>query len=169
MAPPRTSVILEAEINEYTARQRSLIIRHVNKHRIVALIEILSPGNKASDYAFQSFLVKVGGALYQGIHVLLVDLHPPTPRDPRGIHSAVWESLHAGSFLPPANHLLTLVSHNAGARMTAYVEPITVGQELPAMPLFLEKEFCVEVPLEATYRAAWEGTPAIYREVLSAQ
>src|SRR5262245_34699238 len=59
MAPPQTSVVVEAEINEYTARQRSLIIRHVSRHRIVALLEILSPGNKASDYAFQSLLVKV--------------------------------------------------------------------------------------------------------------
>jgi hypothetical protein len=168
MAPPQTSVVVEAEINEYTARQRSLIIRHVSRHRIVALLEILSPGNKASDYAFQSLLVKVGGALHQGIHVVLVDLHPPTPRDPRGVHAAVWESLHAGSSGPPEGRPLTLVSYRAGARTTAYVEPLAVGQELPAIPLFLEPEWHVWVPLEGTYRAAWEGTPGFYRDILSA-
>jgi hypothetical protein len=168
MAPPRTSVVVEAEISEYTARQRSLIIRHVSRHRIVALVEILSPGNKASDYAFQSLLVKVGGALYHGIHLLLVDLHPPTPREPRGIHAAVWESLHAGSFAPPEDRPLTLVSYRAGARKAAFVEPVALGQELPAMPLFLEQGWHVLVPLESTYRAAWEGTRAFSRDILEA-
>jgi hypothetical protein len=168
LAPPQTTLTFRAEINEYTARQRSVVIRHTSNHRIVALLEILSPGNKASEYAFQSLLMKVGGALYRGIHVLLVDLHPPTPRDPRGVHAAVWETLRAGSYTPAPDRPLTLVSYEAAPVKMAYVEPLAVGQVLPEMPLFLEVGMHIQVPLEAIYQAAWAGTPAIYQKILEA-
>jgi hypothetical protein len=167
MAPPQTSFKFRAEINEYTARQREIVIRHARNHRIVALIEIVSPGNKSSDYAFTQLLTIVGGALYRGIHVLLLDLIPPTPRDPHGIHAAVWEALRAGTFLPPPERPLTLVSYEAGPIKAAFVEPIAVGQTLPAMPLFVEIGWHVPVPLEATYQNAWEGTPEYFRDILT--
>jgi hypothetical protein len=164
--PPAATYTFRAEINEYTARQRSLIIRHVSDNRIVALIEILSPGNKASDYAFTQLLVKIGGALYQRIHVLIIDLHPPTPRDLNGIHAAVWENLQAGTFVPPSDRTLTLVSYEAGLSTTAHVEPLRVGSTLPDMPLFLAQGWHVMVPLESTYREAWEGVPDFIRGIL---
>ena len=34
------------------------------------------------------------------------------------------------------------------------------------MERFLTEEVCFPVPLEATYRAAWEAVPAYWREVL---
>ena len=34
------------------------------------------------------------------------------------------------------------------------------------MPLFLEPEMYVNVPLEATYRAAYRGVPRRWRQVL---
>jgi hypothetical protein len=166
LAPPRTSLTFRTEISEYTARQRSLIIRHARNHRIIALIEVLSAGNKASEYAFQTLIDKVLGALAQGIHVLLVDLHPPTPRDPEGIHAAVWQALHAGTITAPADRRLTLASYEAGAIKNAYVEPLAVGMTLPAMPLYLWRGFYVLVPLEETYQAAWEGVPELFREIL---
>jgi hypothetical protein len=160
---------LQAEINEYTLRQRSVIIRHARNHRIVALIEILSPGNKGSEYAFSQLLAKIGGALYRGIHLLVIDLLPPTPRDPYGIHAAIWEAIRAGTFIPPEGRPLTLVSYDAGPHKTAYVEPLAVGQMLPSMSLFLEAGYYVAVPLEATYQTAWEGTPALFRDVLTGE
>jgi hypothetical protein len=166
LAPPQTTLTFRTEISEYTTRQRSLIIRHTRNHRIVALIEILSPGNKASEYAFQTLLDKVIGALAQGIHVLLVDLVPPTPRDPQGIHVAVWQGLHAGPITVPADRPLTLASYEAGANKNAYVEPLAVGMSLPPMPLFLRPGCHVKVPLEDTYQSAWLGVPAIFREDL---
>ena len=45
---------------------------------------------------------------------------------------------------------------------------MAVGDTLPEMPLFLTPEVYVPVPLEATYRAAWEGVPEFWRDVLSA-
>ncbi len=166
-APPKVTHIVRPPIDEYVFKRRSVVIRHVSNHRIIALIEILSPGNKASRHAFRSFLDKVEAALAHGIHLLLIDLHPPGPRDPRGVHGALWERLFVDPVSPPEKPL-TLAAYAAGPVPTAYLEPIAVGDALPDMPLFLAPEQYVNVPLESTYSAAFQGVPRYYRTILEA-
>ncbi len=72
----------------YARVQRTIVIRHTSDDRIVAMIEVLSHGNKSSRHAIRSFLDKAVAALDGGVHLLLVDVHPPGPRDPQGIHGA---------------------------------------------------------------------------------
>lgn len=169
VAPPKVRLTVRAEIDEYAIRQRTVVIRHRSNHRIVALIEILSSGNKASRHAFREFLDKAATALAHRIHLLLIDLHPPGPRDPRGIHGALWERLtDEDPYQPPADKPLTLAAYSAGPVKTAYVEPVAVGDVLPEMPLFLDPDQYVNVPLEATYRSAYEGVPRFYRSILEA-
>lgn len=48
----------------------------------------------------------------------------------------------------------------------AYVEPTAVGRELIDMPLFLEPEIDVNVPLEATYVAAYRDVANRWKRVL---
>ena len=48
----------------------------------------------------------------------------------------------------------------------AYIEPVGLGDVLPDMPLYLEPEAYVPVPLEATYQAAFDVMPARWRSVL---
>jgi hypothetical protein len=48
----------------------------------------------------------------------------------------------------------------------AYVQPIAAGDALPDMPLFLTAEEYINVPLETTYRAAYEGVPRFYKDIL---
>jgi hypothetical protein len=43
---------------------------------------------------------------------------------------------------------------------------VAVGDELPDMPLFLEPESYVQVPLASTYQAAWAGVPDYWRNQL---
>ncbi len=107
-----------------------------------------------------------GGALARGIHLLLIDLHPPTPRDSQGIHGALWEQFAGDPYEPPADKPLTLAAYDAGPVKTAYVDPVAVGDVLPEMPLFLAPEQYVNVPLEATYRAAYERVPRFYSNLL---
>jgi len=59
----------------------------------------------------------------------------------------------------PANKPLTLLSFSAGRENTAYVEPLSVGDELLPMPLFLNSDLYVPVPLAATYQASWNAFP----------
>lgn len=166
VAPPKVRVTVRAETDSYAEKRRTLVIRHVSGHRIIALVEILSPGNKATRRSLRTFLDRAAACLNQGIHLLLVDLFPPTPRDPHGIHCAFWEEYLGESCQPLDDKPLTLAAYSAGDVKTAYVEPVAVGDPLPDMPLFLDPEQYINVPLESTYRAAYEGVPRFYREML---
>jgi hypothetical protein len=168
LAPPKVRLMVRAEIDAYTLKRRTVAIRHVSNHRLVALIEILSLGNKSSRHALRAFLDKAQSALAHGIHLLLIDLFPPGPRDPQGIHGALWERLTGDPNSQAADQPLTLAAYVAGPVPTAYVEPVAVGDALPDMPLFLDPEQYIYVPLAATYRAAYEGVPRYYRTILEA-
>jgi len=165
-APPKVRFTAELESDSYAARARRVAIRHGSDDRVVALIEILSPGNKSSRTAFQTFLNKAVAALRQGCHLLLIDLLPPGPRDPQGIHGALWAELGGAPYVAPPDKPFTLAAYSAGARKTAYVEPMAVGDLLTPMPLFLTASTYVPVPLEETYQAAYRGVPRRWREVL---
>jgi hypothetical protein len=61
---------------------------------------------------------------------------------------------------------LTFVAYEAEELTRAYAEPLAVGDLLPTMPLFLEPNGCVMVPLEATYQSAFDAMPKRWRTVL---
>src|SRR6266851_7725839 len=46
--PPQVHFVAQTEMDDYILKQRTLVIRHSSDDRIIALIEIVSPGNKAS-------------------------------------------------------------------------------------------------------------------------
>src|SRR5581483_11487635 len=140
--------------------RRTLTIRHVSGHRIVALVEIISPANKDRASHVAEFVDKVETALWQGIHVLLVDLFPPGPHDPQGMHAVIWERFDDEPYVLPATEPLTLASYVAGPRPEAYLEHLAVGSPLAEMPLFLNPDRYINVPLESTYLAAYRGMPA---------
>lgn len=167
-AKPRIRLVDEGDMNDYVLKRRTIVIRHTSGDRIVALLEIVSPGNKSSQHAIRKFIEKAAEALYRGYHLLIVDLFPPTPRDPEGIHSAIWHDFNDTAFALPENSPLTLASYSAGNPKRAYVEPTAVGRELAEMPLFLTDERFVNVPLEETYLAAYRGVPRKWKAVLEA-
>ena len=101
------------------------------------MIEILSAGNKSSNHEFQAFLTKVWDALARGLHLLLVDLHPRTSRDPDGIYTEIWAEVSGEPSPARADKPLTLAAFDAGPPVISYVEPIAVGDVLIDMPLFL--------------------------------
>jgi hypothetical protein len=86
-------------------------------------------------------------------------LFPPTPRDSLGIHKAIWDEIVEEDFAFPPGKDRILASYETGGEMAAYVEPITVGDALPDMPVFLRSGWHVKVPLEPTYQATWAASP----------
>jgi len=166
LAPPKVHFVASLEMNAYIAKHRKLVIRHSSDDRIIALLEIVSPGNKASQDEFNAFVQKAAEVLAQGYHLLLIDLFPPGPRDPKGIHGALWAYLGDESYTPPPEKPLTLAAYAAGLMKTAYVEPFAVGDPLTPMPLFLTPDIYVNVPLEETYKAAYRGVPRRWKAVL---
>jgi hypothetical protein len=166
VAPPRVRFRATAEPEPYARKRNRIAIRHISGDQIVALVEIVSPGNKGGRHALRAFVEKAVEFLDAGIHLLILDLFPPGPRDPQGIHAAVWSEVIDDNFQLPPDKPLTLVAYSAGLVKTAYIEPVAVGDALPDMPLFLEPDLYVPVPLETTYQAAFDAVPRRWRDEL---
>ena len=81
-APPQARFIDEAEEDTYARRANRIRIQHQHG-QVVAIIEIVSPGNKNSRTALKAFVRKAADLIWQGIHLLIVDLFPPSERDPQ--------------------------------------------------------------------------------------
>lgn len=165
---PTTRFMAESEGDFYRRKKSWIAIRHVSGDRVVAIVEIVSPGNKASDHALRKFVEKASELLDQRVHLLVVDPLPPGDRDPNGVHAAIWQEFVGESFTLPPDKPLTLVSYECALATRAYIQPIAVGDRLPDMALFLEPEACVMVPLETSYTAAYQAMPRRWREVLEA-
>jgi hypothetical protein len=165
-APPRARFIQEFEEDTYARRANRLRIQHRHGH-VVAVIEIVSPGNKNTRTALRTFVRKAADLIWQGIHLLVVDLFPPSQRDPQGIHGAIWDEIAGRPFELPADKPLTVAAYRAVPTKTAYVEPVAVGDELPTLPIFLTEDEYVPAPLEETYRGSWTVFPADFKELLA--
>ena len=129
----------------YSGRANRIVVRH-HLGRIIAVIEVLSPGNKDSRAALRDFVEKTIDFLRKGIHVLIVDLFPPTPRDPFGMHKVIWDEIVEEDFAFPPGKDRILASYETGGERAAYVEPVAVGDPLPDMPLFLTNEVLCRGP-----------------------
>ena len=157
---PKSRFHYKTEAAFYQRKQNVLAVRHVSGNRLVAVIEIVSPGNKSSAGAFRKFLGKSLEWLNAGVNILIVDPFPPTKRDPKGIHNAIWEEIEGESDIRILKTKpLSLVSYECSDIVEAYVEPFAVGDKLKDMPLFLEPDFYVNVPLEQTYMSAFALMP----------
>jgi hypothetical protein len=160
--PPKTRFVTRSGAAGYARKANRITVRHPDGD-VVAVLEIVSPGNKDSRHAVHSFARKAVGLLQAGVHLLIVDLFPPGRRDPQGIHKVIWDRIREEPFTLPPDKPLTLAAYTGGGEIVAYVEPVAVGEPLPDMPIFLTTDRYVSCPLEDTYQTAWEQVPAPLR------
>lgn len=133
LALPKLEMTAETDMEFYRRKQNVLVVRHVSGDRVVAMIEIISPGNKSTRHAFRSLIEKAAGE---------------------------------ESDLPDGKPL-TVAAYESTLSVRAYVRHLAVGDLLPEMPLFLDANLCVMVPLEETYQLAFAAQPARWRQVLA--
>ncbi len=164
-APPKTQRKLMA--STLRSLQRTLAVRHVSGHQIVAFMEIVSPANKDRRSHVEEFVDKAEAALLQSVHVLVADLLPPGKFDPSGMHGAIWDCFDDEAYVLPSNQPLTLASYTADSQPIAYVEHLAVGDEMIDMPLFLSSNRYINVPMGMTYQAAFQGLPSFVRDRLN--
>jgi hypothetical protein len=162
---PSARFVMTADGESYARKANRIVVRH-ELGDVLAVIEIVSPGNKISRHAIRSLVDKSVELLFQGISLLIVDPLPPTPRDPQGLHPLIWGEVTDQPFELPADQPLTIAAYQAEPIKTAYVEPIAVGQPLPTMPLFLQGEYYVDLPLEQTYQQTWDVLPKELRRLV---
>ena len=165
---PQSQFSAETDAEFYRRKKSSIVVRHVSGDRIVAMLEVVSPANKASRHALRAFVDKACELLEHRIHLLIVNPFPPGPRDPNGVHAAIWAEVQDEPFVLPKDKPLTLATYECGVTTRAYIELLAVGDRLPESPLFLEPQGHVLVPLEATYQSAFAGLPKRWRKVLEA-
>src|SRR5262249_4254169 len=136
VAPPRMHHHESLEPNGKGTR-RTVAIRHVSGHRLVALFELVSPANKDRQKSVDAFVDKVAEALGADVNVSVADLFPPGAFDSTGISGAIRERLvgfddpFQTADAPP----LTLASYVAGSVVEVYLERLAVGDVLPEMPI----------------------------------
>jgi len=162
---PKTTFVVPVEVERYAAKANRVVVRH-SLGKVVAVIELVSPGNKDSRHALRSFVEKTVDLLYDNVNLLIIDPFPPGPRDPQGIHKAIWDEITDEPFELPADRNLTLVAYQASPIKTAYVEPFAVGAMIPDMPLFLQNDFYIYLPLEKTYMDTWNVLPQSLRDLV---
>ncbi|MDA1014710.1 MAG: DUF4058 family protein [Planctomycetota bacterium] len=166
VAPPKVDLTFECDIEFYQRKQKHVAVRHVSDDRIVAVVEVVSWGNKSSANAMRGFIDKAAELLQQGVHLLILDVHPTGSRDPSGIHGAIWHDLAHEDYESPEGKPMTTVAYERALVVKAYVQPLSLGESLRDMPLILEPGAYVLVPLEATYQSAWNALPKRWQKVL---
>ena len=173
LLPTGLSALIEQHAGEMRPQLRwanRIAIRH-RMGEVVCVIEIVSPGNKSSRSAVNSFVGKTGEFLSAGVNVLLVDPFPPGPRDPHSLHQLIWDEIEETPFEMPADEPLLLAAYRAGddsvdLSPVAYLEPFRVGAPMPDMPVWIDRDSFVEAPLERTYQSAWEACPSDFRHLV---
>ncbi len=168
-APPKaaveTDLSTKTDAEYYAAKRSRLAIKRGIDHRIVALIEIASPGNKDRAASVARFVAKAVEAMEDGVHLVLLDLLPPGPADPSGLHGAVLTDL-GESYEPPPGKPLTAAAYRSGIQWRAFAEPLAVADSLPTVPLFLTPRHHVPLPLAPSYGRARGGMGFFWDEVL---
>lgn len=156
----------ETDLAFYRRKQNAVAVRNATGDRVVAVVEIVSRGNKSAREPLEAFVKKAATLLEKGVHLLIIDLHPPRRRDPAGIHNEIWQAIAGEKYVPPPDKPLTLASYESGVGLGTYVVGVAVGDVLPDMPLFLQPGHGVYLPLEKTYNAAVAKVPQRWRRVL---
>ena len=155
---PNLSVVDRVTVKRLGFKQKRIAIRHKTNDRLVAIVEIVSPGNKASRKEWRRFVYKATAALQNGVHVFVIDPFPAPNFYPRGTHDAIWSNLGGKRYTPPADQPLTYASYESSNTFSqefrCFVQPGRPGEALPEVPLFLEPERFINVPLEELYSDA---------------
>jgi hypothetical protein len=124
--------------------------------RLVAAIELISPRNKDRPVARDTWVSRYAGYLLEGVHLLLVDLHP----QPQGFSFADRIARSLGMTQPeplPPMAVAYRVGEpvpEGGRLLGIWRRPLTVGEPLPTLPLPLDVDRDVSVDLETTYAHA---------------
>jgi len=125
--------------------------------KLVAAIELVSPGNKDRPTERRAFATKVASYLYQGISVVVVDI---VTNRRANLHNEVLRVMEAAEALRlPAETTLYAVAYRPlrrgpGDEVDLWRSPLTLGGPLPTLPLGLRADLVIPVDFEATYAEA---------------
>lgn len=128
--------------------------------KLVAAIELVSPANKNRSSHRRAFATKVASYLQQGVSVVTVDV--VTERS-ANLHEDIANALRLPDELdwssPTSLSAITyrLIRVEEKERLEMWPHVLTLGAELPTVPLWLEPKLAVPLELELTYTNTCES------------
>lgn len=149
------SYTVEADLSEQDEYEVRIYDAERGRH-LVAAIEIVSPSNKDRPETRELFVNKVAALLKQGVCVSLVDLvtvrHANLYADLLSLLDRIDPQLAPR---PPHLYAVTLRARKTPKqpdRLDAWFYPMSLGQPLPTLPIWLTPDLRVLLPLETSYR-----------------
>lgn len=126
--------------------------------RLVAVVELVSPGNKDGNEKKAKYLSRYLGYLTNHVHLLLVDVHPKPYAYSFADRLAARLGVPDQTPLPSPYAISYRVSSgdSTGGWLAVRKFPLAVGSTLPEVPLAIGFPDVVPVDLETTYMAAAE-------------
>ena len=152
-APDQPTLAVETELadpDEYEVQ----VYDAERGRRLVAAVEIVSPANKDRPESRGQFVAKCDALLRQGVSIVLVDL--VTVRN-FNLYAQLLEWVGERDATlgddPPCIYGAACRWHPRGGRrwLEAWNHPLTLGQPLPVLPLWLSERLTVPLDLEASY------------------
>ena len=125
--------------------------------KLVAAIELISPGNKDRATERRAFAIKSASYLYQGISVIVVDI---VTNRRANLHNEILRLMDgADSLQLPPESSLYAVAYQPLRRgkedgIDVWRSPLALGRALPTLPLGLRADLVIPVDFEATYAEA---------------
>jgi hypothetical protein len=121
---------------------------------LVGSIELVSPGNKDRDTHRQAFAIKCANYLHQGVGVVIIDI--VTSRHANLHNELVALLRQPAEYRMTDDAFLYVTAYRPATReerseIDIWRRPLSLGQELPAMPLALKGASTVKLELESTY------------------
>jgi hypothetical protein len=131
---------------------------------LVAAVELVSEANKDREEHRRAFVVKCGSYLQKGVSLVVVDtvttysadLHDELCDLMDGANPLRWSS-PSGLSVVVYRATRTTSADGPGLRLDVSPFPVGIGQELPTVPLWLDRDLAVPLELEITYRKACES------------
>jgi hypothetical protein len=162
-APPEPTLTLETDLSDQDEFE-VLIYDTEQGRQLVAAIEIVSPANKDRPENRRAFVAKIAALLQKNICVSVVDL--VTIRQ-FNLYADLLELI--GSVdpklgpTPPHLYSFTIRSRKRAANkkrtsgnerslLDLWYYPMTLGQPLPTLPIWLKSAVSILLPLEASYQ-----------------
>lgn len=151
------TLLLETE--ELTPAEYEVRVYDVNRgQRLVAVVELVSPGNKDRPQSRHAFVDKCHAFLQQGVCVAIVDIVT-------SYASNLYAELAARLGARPPSiaacpiYAVTCFTRpgRRGVRVETWEHELFVGSALPTLPLYLSETFRVPLELEATYEDTCRG------------
>jgi hypothetical protein len=125
--------------------------------KLVAAIELVSPGNKDRPAERRAFAIKCASYLDQGISVIIVDI---VTNRRANLHNEILRLMEVGDVLelPPESSLYAVayrpLRRGQSDEIEVWRSPLALGQALPTLPLGLRADLIIAVDFEVTYAEA---------------